>query len=177
MYTKPLLSLLLFSLFFTSTSKAQTCNTCTVHITGNDTSSYTISTGQTLCIDSGYAFTKNITLNGGNICISGVFSPTSFTNNGGTLTINPNAVFIYQADLNLGALQITLSEKSVLNVLGKLTLDNTSKINNKGSINTSNNIVLNTGSTLENNGVLNYTSLENNGGSLTGTGSSNARQN
>ncbi len=178
MYTKiPLLSFLLSFFFFVSTTKAQTCNTCTIHISGNDTNSYTLNTGQTLCIDSGYAFTKNITLNGGSICIAGVFSPATFINNGGAITINQNAVLVYRGDFNVGTLQITVSEKSVLNVLGKLTLVSGSKISNKGSINTNNNIILNTGSTLENNGVLNYTSLENNGGSLIGTGSANARQN
>ena len=167
----PLVFLSLLSFY----SKSQTCTSCTLHINTQDTSSYTIGSGQTLCLDSGAVISGNITLSGGTLCIKGIFNPASFTNNGGTIIINSYGVVILKNDVVIGAQQITVNKRGVLNVLGKLTLGNSqSNISSEGSLNISGNIVLNAG-TINNSGALNYNHLESNGGSISGDGANNAR--
>lgn len=57
--------------------KAQ-CTGCTTTATNNAVTSYTVVSGQTLCINSSLNYTGTITLNGGVVCNSGTISNVSY---------------------------------------------------------------------------------------------------
>ena len=59
--------LVLFALFKVS---AQSCTGCSTSISGNDTLTYNVVSGQVLCITGGGNFLGNITINGGTVCVS-----------------------------------------------------------------------------------------------------------
>jgi hypothetical protein len=134
--------LLLFLFSIATGIKSQSCIGCTFNVTNSDTSSVVLGPGETLCIDSTGIFAGKITLSGGAVCNNGVFSPGSLIFNSGTLTNNGN-----------------------VSLLSNLTLTSSTTINNTlGSVTNLKTLVLNTGSSITNNGVLNISqSLQNNG--------------
>jgi hypothetical protein len=157
--------LVLFTLFKVS---AQNCTGCTTSISGNDTLSYNVGSGQVLCITGGGNFLGNITVNGGTVCVAGNFNPKSITftsgviNNNGNVSIassvtlpsgfainnNAGAILNVSADLNLNA--GTLSNDGIVNVVNA--------ISNSGTITNSNiiNCVQISGSgTLNDTGIIN----------------------
>lgn len=77
------------------------CTGCNITINSNAVSSYTVNTGQWLCISPGFTYTGLIVLNGGTLCNSGVITNIDFNsgtfNNYGRLCINYNDLII---DLN-----------------------------------------------------------------------------
>lgn len=148
--------------------KSQSCGTCSINITSLDSSSYTVNSGETFCVDTTGNFVGTITLNGGTICNRGVFSAKVLTINNGVLSnysnlsINTNASFGSSCQLNnYGG--------AILNVNGSLTVSGASIVNdgiiniyqnisNSGSVTNTNiiNCYQLTGSgTVNNTGVIN----------------------
>lgn len=122
---------------------AQTCDTCTWHITGNNATSYTVSTGQTLCIDSSGIATGTILLQGGTICNHGTIDVSSITLTSGTV-YNFNKLIIGQ-DLTINA---DILFENIENGHTKITGDlifYAKKMYNEGTIVITNDIELQTG--------------------------------
>ncbi|MBI2271341.1 MAG: hypothetical protein HYU69_13440 [Bacteroidetes bacterium] len=63
---------------------SQTCTGCTITVSTVDGGTYTITTGQKLCVTSTGLLQGTITLNGGTICNEGVVHPSAFTFTDGT---------------------------------------------------------------------------------------------
>jgi hypothetical protein len=137
--------------------KSQNCGTCTYSFNDSDTSTVVVATGQTLCIDSMAIFIGKVTMNGGTLCVKGIFNPTTFVFNSGTITnygnmtLNPTTL-----TLNTSA---TLENKAdaMLNIKGNLTLSGAT-FSNYGIINVGQNINATNG-TLSNNSIINCTTL------------------
>ena len=154
--------------FFAINAKSQ-CTTCTINITGIDTVSYTVLTGQTLCIDTTGLITGTVILNGGTICNKGVFKPSSFTytsgsiNNQGNMTINSDITMTTGSSLDN-------SITGIIALMGNITLSGTT-INNIGILNISQNIQFNSG-TFINDNIINV-NLINGSGTINNTGTIN----
>lgn len=167
----PMKRLLLLTafVFITLLNKAQTCATCSINVSGYDTTNYTINSGQTLCIDTTGNFSGNITLNGGSICNKGIFSPAviNFTNGmidnygssnlPGPLILSNNLVYNNKQDAitNItGSITVNggvLTNFGILNVSQGFT-NNSGTINNGGILNC---LQLSGTNTISNNGVIN----------------------
>lgn len=149
------------SLFvFIAISVKSQCTTCTVNVTGTDTTSYTVLSGQTLCIDTSGAFTGIVILNGGTVCNNGIFKPATFTytsgsiNNQGNMTIN--------SDLSLvNGSSLTNSINGIVALSGNIILNGTT-INNIGIMNISQNIQFNSG-TFNNENIINVNNVTGSG--------------
>jgi len=155
---KNILLLLVSMALLSSTTLAQTsttCTSCTVTLTGS--SSYTISTGQKACLPLGNTFTGNITVNGGSVESCGTFNPQNFSINAGTVTINGSATL---------SSCYTNSTSAVFTNNGTVTFGNyggNGQIVNNGTMTFTNDLNLNTGSSLTNNNILTLNgSLNNN---------------
>jgi hypothetical protein len=158
---------LLAMILFCSTFKlsGQTCGGCSTSISGNDTLTYNVESGQMLCIANSGNFLGKITISGGTVCITGNFNPQSITitsgviNNNGNATINSSVTFgsSFLLHNNSGA---------ILNISGNLTLSS-SAITNDGIINVVNDIA-NSGS-ITNSNIINCVQITGSG-SLTNTG-------
>jgi hypothetical protein len=92
------------------------CTNCNTVICVTDANMYTVNAGQTLCVVPGGTVTGTIVLNGGTICNSGTFTPSSFTMNSGTFnnysqfTYNNNVALLSTStfnNLSTGIIQIT----------------------------------------------------------------------
>ena len=126
-----------------SSLRAQTCGTCTFIISDYNNSSYTISTGQLLCLDSSAVFEGTITLSGGTICNKGAFTPAIFVATSGTLN-NYSAVGIESSFTLTNDLALINTTESITTVNGDLII-NGGSINNSGIVNIKNNITFNSG--------------------------------
>lgn len=115
------------------TVKSQTCGTCTINVTTRDTNSYTIGTGQTMCIDSTGRFFGKITLNGGTLCNRGICNLKQLTFNSGSIV-----------------------NKSIMTYPGGLTITSGKSLDNtkKGILQVEEDVVVNGGS-LVNAGIIN----------------------
>lgn len=145
--------LIIMGLFlYIFTLKSQTCGTCTLNITGYDTLAYTVSAGQTLCIDTTGNFAGSIILNGGSVCNKGMLNPISLTFNSGTIDNYSNANI--SSSLSLSANQlINNTVDAVMNIASSLTISG-GTLSNNGIINVSQ-ACTNTSGTLNNAGILN----------------------
>jgi hypothetical protein len=74
LFLLPVLGILLF----TSVTNGQNCQICTYTVNAPDTSTYTLNSGQTLCITSSGVVNGTVILNGGIVCNSGIFRPANF---------------------------------------------------------------------------------------------------
>jgi hypothetical protein len=92
------------------------CTNCSILICMSDANTYTVNAGQTLCVVPGGVVTGTIVLNGGTICNTGTFTPSSFTMNSGTFnnysqfTYNNNVSLLSTSifnNLSTGIMQIT----------------------------------------------------------------------
>jgi hypothetical protein len=75
------------------------CTNCNTVICQTDANTYTVNAGQTFCVVPGGTVTGTIVLNGGTICNSGTFTPSSFTMNSGTF--NNYSQFTYSSNLTI----------------------------------------------------------------------------
>lgn len=132
--------------------KAQDCNTCNIHVNNSDFSTYTISTGQTLCIDSTGSVFGKIVLSGGFICNKGFLNPSEISILSGTI-INGGNITLSSSLITSSSTSITVLESSVINIAGEF-ISNGSSITNLGFINISGSISNNGGSFI-NNSVIN----------------------
>lgn len=124
---------------------AQSCSGCSTSITGNDTLTYNVGSGQVLCITGSGNFLGNIIISGGTVCVNGNFNPKSITCTSGVISNNGNVSI---------ASSISLPSGFVIN-------------NNAGGIfNVSEDLTLNTGS-LTNNGIVNVVNAISNSGTIT----------
>lgn len=146
---KKLFFLALFS-FLCQFIIAQACNSCTLNINGNDTATYIINSGQTLCIDSTGNLSGKITLNGGTICNKGFFSPKQLVLNAGTIYNYGNLTSVSALTFP-NTLTMIIAESSVININGNLT--NNGSIINYGYVNVYGNVQNN--GTFNNNNVIN----------------------
>jgi hypothetical protein len=145
------------SLLLNLNLKSQNCGTCTYSFNDSDTSTVVVAAGQTLCIDSMAIFIGKVTMNGGTLCVKGIFNPNTFVFNSGTVT-NYGNMTLNPASLTFGS-GTTLSNKAdaMLNIKGNLILSGTT-FSNLGIINVGQNINATSG-TLSNNSIINCTTL------------------
>jgi hypothetical protein len=142
-----------FVLFVISHSvKAQSCGTCSLSINQYDVASYTVNVGQTLCIDTLGNYEGDITLNGGTVCVKGMFKPKTLTFTSGNITNYGNTSLPVLPSLSSGKL-IENKSDAVLNISQGITISGGSFIN-IGICNIQQNIT-NTSGTLTNTGILN----------------------
>ncbi len=128
-------------------SRGQSCNNCNSIISGYDTLSYTVNSGQTLCIDSSAIVSGTITLNGGTICNKGFINAKAFNFNSGTINNYSNITLNFSLVIPLNS-NLIIDSNAVINLNGGLT--NNGTITNTGFINTTDN-VQNNGSVTNNN--------------------------
>lgn len=147
-------------------SNAQSCSTCTLHVSGVDSSSYTINTGQSLCIDSSGVFYGTITINGGLVCNNGIFNPSTINFVGGTVSNNSNASFSAAITFSTNAL-INNSSTGILNFNNGITMSGGALTNN-GILNVNQNITNSSGS-ITNTSIINCETMSG-AGSLTNSG-------
>lgn len=146
------------------------CTSCTINVTDIDTTSYTLISGQTLCVDTNGVILGTIVLSGGSICNNGVFRPASFTysagsiNNIGNMTIN--------SDLSLpSGSSLSNSITGIISLSGSIILNGTS-ISNSGIMNITQNIQFNSG-TFNNENIINV-NVVSGSGSINNTGTLNS---
>lgn len=155
-------------LLFSALANAQSCNSCTFavsgydsltqvyHVSNTDTSAYTLSTGQTLCIYNTGTFKGTVTNNGGTICNRGRFIPKTLSFSSGTI-LNYKT-FMLKQNLTLGSAAILINAGgSVLNSAGTLSLSG-GTLSNEGLINISGTFQNNSGS-CSNKAIINCSSL------------------
>jgi len=163
-------------LYGSLTMQAQNCN-CTQHITGIDQGNYTVIAGQVLCIDSGAVEYGNVTMNGGILCINGSFKGglTSNSSIGGSfIKVNAGGVIAGISNFSIASSSVIIEDQGVFNVFGDLSLMGSgSYLTNNGVINVQGVLKLNQGAVLLNNRIINYSTLEMNGGTLNGDGKMN----
>jgi hypothetical protein len=143
---------LICCLFLLSFAAKAQCTGCTINVTDIDTNSYTLTTGQVLCVDTNGVIKGNVTLNGGAICNKGIFKPETFTLSSGELTNNGNMSLPTAISLSTGAI-LTNGVSSVINFTGTLTISGASFTNN-GVMNIEANLQNNSG-TVTNNSIIN----------------------
>jgi hypothetical protein len=134
----------LFFLASSFLSKGQSCQPCTAKMPGNDsltyhifhtdTATYTLSAGQTFCIYNSGTFKGTLINNGGTICNKGRFFPKSVTFNSGQL-YNHKVSRICQPLSLSNSCSVINQATSILNITGTLTLSG-GTLNNEGIINT-----------------------------------------
>jgi len=128
------------------------CAGCTVSVNDIDTNSYTLTSGQVLCIDTNGVVKGNIVLNGGSICNKGIFKPENFTYTLGEMINNGNMSFPGAITLSAGSI-LNNGVSSVINFTGTLTISGANFTNN-GVMNIETNIQNNSG-TVVNNSIIN----------------------
>jgi hypothetical protein len=171
MFKRKLALLFLFSFLMLNVTAQTTCATCTITVSGEDSATYTIQTGETFCIAEGAVFTGTLTLNGGTLCNAGVFAPAQATLTSGT--IFNFGVSNLKTSLQLHtALAVTNSETGVINTNGGVSIaSNSATLINEGVLNASGTFAYSSG-TCTNTGVINCTQVLN-GAAITGTGTIN----
>lgn len=141
--------------FIWNNSIGQNCGTCSIVISTNDTSSYTVGSGVTLCIDTLGNFTGNITLSGGTVCNKGLFNPSQVTFNSGAINNFSNSTINTNIILTSGKF-LTNQPGGIMGIGGSITVG---------------------GGDLGNDGILNITlGVSNNSGTLINTGIMNCQQ-
>jgi hypothetical protein len=122
---------------------AQSCGGCTVTISGLDTLTYTVNSGEILCIDSAGQFEGTITLNGGTVCNKGIFHPKALSASSGTIT---NHTYMrLESSLTLGSgLALVNTGRSSAALEGNLTISG-GTLNNSGITNIEQNITFSSG--------------------------------
>lgn len=105
-----ILRLFLTALGFDSVYLGAQCSGCSLTFTDNSVGSYTVTSGQTLCIAPNFTYTGNLTLNGGKICNDGTVTKVVFK--AGTFNNNPGASVNATSKSNLF---FALSSKVILN--------------------------------------------------------------
>jgi hypothetical protein len=164
-----LLVLVCFSLL--KLSAQTTCTPCTTTISGEDSATYTVQTGETFCIAEGAVFTGTLILNGGTLCNMGVFAPAQMTLTSGSFFNAGVCNLKTSIQLNT-TLAVTNSETGVINTNGALSIaSTTATLVNDGVVNASGTFSYSSG-TCTNNGVINCTQVIN-GAAITGTGTIN----
>lgn len=157
------LSILMLCCFFKVT--AQSCSGCSTSITGNDTLTYNVGSGQILCVTNSGNFLGKITINGGTVCVTGNFNPNSITINSGVIINNGNTTL--NSSITFGSnFQMSNSSGAILSISGDLTLS-ASTITNDGIINVVN-AISNSG-TITNSNIINCVQITGSG-SLNNTG-------
>jgi phage baseplate assembly protein gpV len=145
----------------------QPCGNCSTVISGTNAASYTVNTGQTLCIDSTGIFTGSLTLSGGTLCNKGNFKPALFMFDSGTFTNNSIAAITGTLNLSNGK-TVLCGKRSFLQLSGDATVSG-GNFSNKGIVNIKNNVTSNSG-TFSNTGILNCRTFSGAVGSYTNTG-------
>ena len=168
---KPLHFLIvLMSLQFSSILSNAQCGTCTINITANSSISYTLTPGQTLCINPGITYTGDVTMSGGTLCNRGnypsgninVWQQGGTVYNSGTMTKNNLSTANNLNFYNTGTLQVygdlNISSGSgfynntngVLNVTGSINnnsiFNNAAAVDIRGAYNANSSSTLNTNS-------------------------------
>ncbi|MCC6689935.1 MAG: hypothetical protein IT235_00235 [Bacteroidia bacterium] len=116
------LSISLLTIFFaTATTKttAQCSTGCTYTVSSNNSTSYTLTSGQKLCITSSGTITGSITLAGGTLCNQGTFNPASFSSTSGTFD-NYNTATVSSINLS-GAVQLNNYSGATLTITSGYT--------------------------------------------------------
>lgn len=145
------------------------CTSCTITISGASSTSYTLSSGQRLCITSTGTYTGNITLNGGSVCNQGTisvngisFNSGSIQNQGtlnmsGTLAIN-NGSFVNKGNLKASELRINSGSSFLNEATGNVNIsglvDANSSFINHGQMAVAGNFNVNSTATQLNTGTL-----------------------
>jgi hypothetical protein len=164
------LIILSFVLFFAKLGHSQTCGTCTVNVTTLDSASYTINTGQILCVDTTGNFIGTVTLNGGTVCNKGLFNPKIINLTSGTVSNYSNASF--KSALSIGSsIQLINNADAIMSIAGNLTVGG-GTVTNSGIINI-NQVLQNNSGSLTNSSVINCSQMTGNG-PLNNTGVINA---
>lgn len=101
------------------------CSGCTIFVSTNNSSNYTVSSGQKLCITSTGTVTGTITLNGGTICNQGTFTPGTFNYTTG--------VFDNYGNATTGSISLTNSATLTNYSGGTLTISGTLSMNNSAA--------------------------------------------
>ncbi len=154
---------------FFNNGKGQSCGTCSINITSLDSSSYTVNSGVTFCVDTTGNFVGTIVLNGGTLCNKGLFKPKTITLTSGILSNYGNSSL--NSSITIGSsIQVSNSEDAIININGTLT-NSGGSITNDGIMNVDQNIQNNSG-TIINNSVINCTQITGSG-TLTNTGKIN----
>lgn len=159
----------LFSLFIFTQIKAQTCGTCSININSLDSASYTVNSGETLCVDTAGNFIGTITLNGGTVCNKGIFNPHTIQFNTGTISNYGNTSLKTSVTVTTNAV-LSNNADAVMNINGVVTMSG-GTLNNSGIINVDQNIQ-NTSGTITNTSIINCTQISGSG-SLNNTGKIN----
>jgi hypothetical protein len=159
-------------LFTTYLVKAQTtCSGCTITINGPDSGSYTVASGQTLCIAAGAVFTGTLIVNGGTVCNLGEMLPDTFLLNQGTF-LNSGLITVKKNLLIHSGVVFNNQTTGVMTLLGHLSFAaNNAQFINAGTLTTTGNITVGSG-TFTHTGVINCRHLYGNT-SQNGTGAIN----
>jgi len=127
---------LLFSILLLQLGKTQCSGpTCDYYINGADAGTYTVTSGQKICLDANANFTGTINLHGGTLenCATAVQSFTLDTDSG-----SPNAVFINNGSVSFGATHsftdaIVINNYGMMNFGNELHIDGNAFYNNYDS--------------------------------------------
>lgn len=142
-----------FALLMSLNLKSQNCGTCTYSFNDSDTSTVVVATGETLCIDSMAIFNGKVTMNGGTLCVRGIFNPSSFVFNSGTIT-NYGNMTLNTNSISFGSGSVLANKAdAMLNIRGSITLTGAT-FSNEGIINVDQTINATSG-TLSNNSLIN----------------------
>lgn len=134
---------ILFCFLLINLLKAQNCTTCNININNSETASYTVTQGQTLCIDSTGSFLGKLVMDGGTLCNKGFFNPTELIVLSGAVINHANITLGNSLTLPSNS-SLSILEGSVINIAGEF-INNGSSITNLGFINVSGNISNNSG--------------------------------
>lgn len=119
------------------------CDSCDWIIDHTVATSYTINSGQKLCIRTTGVATGTITVNnGGTICNSGQLTPAAFTFNGGRLINNSTGIAELPSGITLGA--DTLVNDGEFTATGNITANLGAVFSNSGNLETQGKITVGT---------------------------------
>lgn len=162
--------LVLFFLFFGGEKIFSQCTICTTTILGIDSNTYTVTIGQTFCVDSTGIFNGTVILNGGTICNRGSFKPSSVTFTSGTFYNYGSAAIITNTTFG-SSISWTNYGGSILNLDGSLTVSG-GTMSNDGILNVDSTLTFSSG-TFSNSKIINCTSLTGSG-TISNTGTINS---
>jgi hypothetical protein len=137
----------LLCFLYANGSSGQICSNCSTNITGNDTLTYNVGSGQIFCVAKSGNFLGKITVSGGTVCVAGNFNPNTINIASGAITNNGNATLNSSITLP-SSFQIKNNSGAILSISGSVTLDS---------------------STITNNGILNVVESINNSGTIVNT--------
>ncbi|MCE3226608.1 MAG: hypothetical protein K0S32_1159 [Bacteroidetes bacterium] len=166
-YSKLILALFLQLFFSPFISKSQTCLPCTYTVTGVSNTSFTVNTGQTLCLDSLTKFSGTVTLNGGTVCNKGFFNPSALIFNSGTIYNYHNILLNNVFTLNTNCSLFNI-KRSSLKITGTFAIAG-GNFDNKGISSVLNPLSFNSG-TFNNSGIINCKGLTGNTSGIVNTG-------